>query len=186
MQGAFFLRSEKLLNESFPNFSNFRPEFCPEFCSEFSPNFRGYFVLRFVETETRKNSLKIPTFFQCKIPRQTRKNITKFFWRAGKSNFSCFQTRNGQDVPQFGRDVLGSEKLYARKLWTGFLFLLKGLESRAQNEKTDHAQQQPTLGRTSQNLLDLPKTLRENCRTSPPGLPLENQGVFFGQCQTPP
>ena len=33
------LRSEKLQNESSPNFSNHRHEFCPEFCSEFSANF---------------------------------------------------------------------------------------------------------------------------------------------------
>ena len=33
------IRSGKLQNESFPNFSIFRPEFCTEFCSEFSPNF---------------------------------------------------------------------------------------------------------------------------------------------------
>ena len=38
-----FIRSEKLQNESSPNFSNFQPEFCPEFCSEFSPNLlRGF------------------------------------------------------------------------------------------------------------------------------------------------
>ena len=68
------LRSEKLQNESFPNFSNSRPEFCPEFCSEFSPNFSRTFSC-FVswETETRKNSPKIPAIFQRKIPRQTQK-----------------------------------------------------------------------------------------------------------------
>ena len=34
-----YVRSEKLENESSPNSSNFRPEFCSEFCSEFSPEF---------------------------------------------------------------------------------------------------------------------------------------------------
>ena len=52
-----FFKSEKLQNESFPNFSNFRPEFCSEFCSEFSP--------------------KIPAIFQCKIPRQTRNKYSQ-------------------------------------------------------------------------------------------------------------
>ena len=60
------VRSEKLQNESSPNFSNFRPEFCPEFFEEFS-----CFVSW--ETETRKHSPKIPAIFQWKIPRQIRK-----------------------------------------------------------------------------------------------------------------
>ena len=64
------LRSEKLQNESFPNFRIFRPGFCPEFCSEFSPNFSCFASW---ETETRKNSPKIPAIFQCKIPRQIRR-----------------------------------------------------------------------------------------------------------------
>ena len=72
------LRSEKLQNESSPNFSNFRPEFCPEFCSEFSPNFsRSFCALFRGGTETRKNSPKIPVFFQCQIPRQTRKKYSQ-------------------------------------------------------------------------------------------------------------
>ena len=80
------VRSDKLQNESSPNFSKFCPEFSPEFCSEFSPNFFEDFSC-FVswETETRKNSPKSPAIFQCKIPRQTRKNYSQYlFWRAGK------------------------------------------------------------------------------------------------------
>ena len=39
--GAFplLIRSEKLQNESSPNFPNFHPGFSPEFSSEFPPNF---------------------------------------------------------------------------------------------------------------------------------------------------
>ena len=84
-----YLRSEKLQNESFPIFSNFRPEFWPEFCSEFSQNFpRTFRASCFVswETETRKKSPKIPAIFQCKIPRQTRKNIQKILLESRQSN----------------------------------------------------------------------------------------------------
>ena len=50
-------RSEKLQNESSPNFSNFCPGFCPEFWSEFST----------------QNSQA-----------NTKKIFTDFLWRAGK------------------------------------------------------------------------------------------------------
>ena len=40
-------RSGKSQNESFPNFSNFRPEFCSEFCSEIFPNFSRIFRASF-------------------------------------------------------------------------------------------------------------------------------------------
>ena len=69
-QEALKVRSEKLQNESFPNFSNFRPEFCPEFCSECFEEFSCFVSW---ETETRKKSRKIPVIFQWKIPRQIRK-----------------------------------------------------------------------------------------------------------------
>ena len=70
------LRSEKLQNESSPNFSIFRPEFCPEICSQFLEEFS---CLVSWETETRKNAPKIPGIFQCKIPRPIRrKNPQKF------------------------------------------------------------------------------------------------------------
>ena len=91
------LRSQKLQNESFPNFSNFHPDFCPESCSEFSLKFLEDFSC-FIswETETITNSPKIPAIFQCKIPRQTTKNIfTKFFWRAGKET-NC-ERRKGSE-----------------------------------------------------------------------------------------
>ena len=42
-----FVRSEKLQNESSPNFSNFGPGFCPEFCSEYSPKFSRIFRASF-------------------------------------------------------------------------------------------------------------------------------------------
>ena len=57
----------ELQNESFPNFSNFPPEFCPEFCSEFFPNFSRTFRASFRgRRRPEKNSLKIPAIFQCK------------------------------------------------------------------------------------------------------------------------
>ena len=39
------------------------------------------------ETETRKNSPKIPTIFQCKFPGKHEKNIHKMFWREGQVIF---------------------------------------------------------------------------------------------------
>ena len=77
--------SEKLQTESSPNVSNFRPGFSPEFSSEFSPNFSRIFRASFREKRRpTKNSPKSPAIFQCKAPRQARKNIHKFFWRWGK------------------------------------------------------------------------------------------------------
>ena len=61
-----------------PNPPNFAPNF-PEFFEEFS-----CFV--WLETETRKNSPKIPAFFQCKIPRQTRKRNPQMFLESRHSN----------------------------------------------------------------------------------------------------
>ena len=50
------------------------PEFCPEFCSEFSPNFSRTFRASFRgRRRPEKIHQKSPPFFQCKIPRQTRK-----------------------------------------------------------------------------------------------------------------
>ena len=78
-------RSDKLQNESFPNFSNFRPEFCPEFCSEFSRIFGGFFVLRFVgDGDQKKITKNKPPFFNAKFPGKQEKIFTKFFWRAGR------------------------------------------------------------------------------------------------------
>ena len=74
----FLVRTEKLQNESFPNFWNFRPGFCPEFCSEFSPNFSRTFRASFRgRRRPEKIHQKIPAIFQCKIPRQTRKNYSQ-------------------------------------------------------------------------------------------------------------
>ena len=70
------LRSEKLQKESSPNFSNSRPELFEDFSCFIS-----------WETETTINSPKIPTIFQCHIPRQTQpKQPQKVFWRAAKVN----------------------------------------------------------------------------------------------------
>ena len=80
-----FVRSEKLQNESSPNFSNFRPEFCPEFCSELSRIFRGVFVLRFVGNGDQEKFTKNPRHFSMQNSQANTKQIfTKFFWRVGK------------------------------------------------------------------------------------------------------
>ena len=68
-QKCRFLRSEKLQNESFPNISNFRPEFCPEFCSEFSPNFSRTFRASFHgRRRPEKIQPKSQPFFNAKSP----------------------------------------------------------------------------------------------------------------------
>ena len=68
-------------NESFPNFSTFRPEFCPEFCSEFSPNFSRTFRASFRgKMETRKNSPRIPKF-----PSKHEKNSHKILLESRQS-----------------------------------------------------------------------------------------------------
>ena len=65
-------------NESFPNFSNFRPEFCPEFCSEFSPNFSRTFRASFRgRRRPEKIHQKSPPFFNAKFPGKHEKNIHK-------------------------------------------------------------------------------------------------------------
>ena len=83
-----FVRSEKLQNESSPNFSNFRPEFCPEFCSEFSPNFSGSFRASFRgKRRPEKIHQKSPPFSIQNSQANTRKIFTKCFWRVGKMKF---------------------------------------------------------------------------------------------------
>ena len=70
------VRPEKLQNESFPNFSNFRPEFCPEFCSEFSPNFSRTFRASFRgRRRPEKIHQKSPPFFNAKFPGKHEKKI---------------------------------------------------------------------------------------------------------------
>ena len=78
-------RSEKLQNESFPNFSIFRPEFCPEFCSEFSPNvfwsFRASFGGR---RRPEKIHQKSPPFFNAKFPGKFEEKIHRMFLERSK------------------------------------------------------------------------------------------------------
>ena len=79
------IRSEKLLNESFPNFSNFRPEFCPEFCSEFCPNFSRTFRASFRGRWRPEKFTKNPRHFSMQNSQaNTKKLFTKVFWRARK------------------------------------------------------------------------------------------------------
>ena len=93
------VRSGKSQNERFPNFSNFRPEFCPEFCSEVSRIFRGLFVLHFVGDGDQKKFTKNPRHFSMQNSQaNTKKIFTKFLWRAGKVNLPCAKhVRGHQD-----------------------------------------------------------------------------------------
>ena len=80
-------RSEKSQNESFPNFSNFRPEFCPEFCSEISPNFSRTFRASFRgRRRPEKIHQKSPPFFNAKFPGKHEKNIHKILLESRQSN----------------------------------------------------------------------------------------------------
>ena len=82
------IRPEKLQNESSPEFFELSSRILPrsllrifaEFLEEFSC-FASW------ETETRKDSPKIPAIFQCKIPRQIRekKKIHRIFLGSGQS-----------------------------------------------------------------------------------------------------
>ena len=68
------VRSEKLQNESFPNFSIFRAEFC----SEFFPNFLRIFRASFRGRRTpEKIHQKSPTFFNAKFPGKHEKNYSQ-------------------------------------------------------------------------------------------------------------
>ena len=80
------VRSENLQNESFPNFSNFRPEFCPEFCSEFSPNFLRIFRASFRgRRRPEKIHQKSPPFFNAKFPGKHEKVIHKILLESRQS-----------------------------------------------------------------------------------------------------
>ena len=99
-------RSEKLQNESSPNFSNFRPEFCPEFCSEFSPNFSRIFRASFRgKRRPEKIHQKSPPFFNAKFPGEHEKNIHKHFLESRKSK-SCGDLRDTVIVAHVSGDPL--------------------------------------------------------------------------------
>ena len=95
-----YFRSEKLQNESSPIFSNFRPEFCPRILLRIFPEFfeeLSCFVSW--ETETRKNSPKIPAFFQMQNSQaNTKKIFTKCFWRAGTVKLFSQKKRSIRNV----------------------------------------------------------------------------------------
>ena len=71
------------------NFSNIQPEFVPENAPNFPRNHRGFscFVSSW-GSETTGNSPRAPAIFQCQIPGEFKKKLSKVFWRAGKGN-SC-------------------------------------------------------------------------------------------------
>ena len=86
---SHYLRSEKLHNESSPNFSNFCPGFCPEFCSKFSPNFSRMFHASFRwKRRPEKILQKSPPLFNAKFPGKYEKNIHKMFLEGRQSNIS--------------------------------------------------------------------------------------------------
>ena len=78
-----FIRSEKLQNESFPNFSNFRPEFCPNFAPIFSQMFRASFRGR---RRTEKNHQKSLPLFKAKFPGKHEENIRKNLLESRQGN----------------------------------------------------------------------------------------------------
>ena len=110
------VRSEKLQNESFPKFSNIRPELCPEFCSEFSPEiFEDFSCFVSWETETRKIHQKSPPFFNAKFPGKHEKIFTKLFWRArlariGFSSANRFARIDSCKSPRFALRIAGPSK----------------------------------------------------------------------------
>ena len=73
-----------LQNESFPNFSIFRPEFCPEFCSEFSPNFLSFRASFCGRRRPEKIHQKSPPFFNAKFPGKFEEKIHKMFLESGQ------------------------------------------------------------------------------------------------------
>ena len=103
-----FFRSEKLQNESSPNFSNFCPEFCPEFCSELSPKFSRIFSASFRgKRRPEKFHQKSPPFFNAKFPgKHEKKNIHKNFLESRQSNIFVFAL-----FPAFSRALKGLEGL---------------------------------------------------------------------------
>ena len=82
----------------------FVPNFAPNFA--FTEFFEDFSCFVSWETETRKNSPKIPAIFQCKIPRQTRKkNIHKIFLESRQSKkmftFPLTPEKHGfEEIPQ--------------------------------------------------------------------------------------
>ena len=74
------LRSEKLQNGSSPEFFNFFSRILPRILLRIFPEiFKDPSCFVSCETETRKNSPKIPAIFQCKIPGQIRKKYSRKF-----------------------------------------------------------------------------------------------------------
>ena len=79
------VRSEKLQNESFPNFAKFHPESCPGSSPNFWRSFRASFRGR--RRPGKIHPKKSPAFFYCKIPRQVRrKNPQKLSGERGQSS----------------------------------------------------------------------------------------------------
>ena len=78
--GIPVLRSEKLQNESSPNFSNF----CPGFCSEFFEDFLCFDL--WGNGEQKKIHEKSLPFFNAKFPGKHGKNIHKIVLESRQSN----------------------------------------------------------------------------------------------------
>ena len=80
------LRSEKLQNESFPNFSNFRPEFTPNFAPNFPEFLEGFSCFVRGKRRPEKIHQKSPPFFNAKFPSKYKKEIHKFLLESRQSN----------------------------------------------------------------------------------------------------
>ena len=97
-------RSEKLRNESSPNFSNFGPGFWPEFCSEISPNFSRIFRASFRgKRRPEKFTKKSPAFFNAKFPGKYEKDIHKMFLESRRSKKEGGQTKRKERERERGK-----------------------------------------------------------------------------------
>ena len=76
----------KVAERKFPEFFEFRPEFCSEFCSEFSPDFLRSFCASFRgKQRPEKTHQKSPPFFNAKFQGKYEKFIHKTFLEGRQS-----------------------------------------------------------------------------------------------------
>ena len=78
LTSSISLQVRKVAERKFPEFFEFSSRILPQILLRSFPEKKEEFSC-FVswETETRKNSPKIPAIFQCKIPRQIRKKYSQ-------------------------------------------------------------------------------------------------------------
>ena len=101
-------------NESFPNFSNFRPEFCPEFCSEFSPNFSRTFRASFRGRRRPEKIHQNPHHFSIQNSQaNTKENTHKILLESWQSKVLFSLTfhvpkRTSQNSPSLAQNSVSS------------------------------------------------------------------------------